>query len=320
MFLPLLGATLALAAPPAAANTSHATTRSLLSQAAHAPYQSVLLRPAHAQANSMTWDDALGDSGSAPDVSRIQIESSESGRLTFTVNFANRSDFSDFDVMNILVDTDLATEGANPTGKGGIDRVFVADATGWGILKWNGSDFVPDAIPASASVTFYTGLLTFSININDFENPKVIGFVVKTSSDSAGTVGETAPDSILPNALTVFELNPSETDRGARLNGRLTAGRARAGTLFTVKLAYARSDSAAPTSGPLTGRTITCNAAIGRKSLHALARGSAGTSAVRCAWPLPKTSRGKRVTGKVGVYFSSAPWAVLELAFSKKIG
>jgi hypothetical protein len=316
----LLGATLALVGAPAAADTHHATSRRLIPLDAHAHYRSVQLSPAHAVANSMTWDDAVGDSGKSPDVSRIQIDNRESGRLTFTINLANRGDLAGLDLINMRVDTDLATEGPSPTGERGIDRIFVAGATGWGILNWNGSEFVPDAIPPSASVTLYNGLLTFSIDVNDFDNPKVIGFVVVTSSDAAGTIDEVAPDSILPNSLTVYELNPSETGGAAKLIGTLTLGRARSGTLFTVKLEYERSDAAAPTSGPLIGRTITCIAAIGGKPLHANVKGSAGPSAIHCSWRLPKTSRGKLVKGRVGVIFSSAPWAVLKVAFSKKIG
>jgi hypothetical protein len=118
----------------------------------------------------------------------------------------------------------------------------------------------------------------------------------------------------------VYQLNASESGGTATLNGTLTLGRARAGTLFTVKLEYGRSDAARPTSGPLTGRTITCTAAIGGKALQATTRGSAGASAIRCGWRLPKTSRGKPMKGKVGVRFSNEPRAVLRLAFSKKIG
>jgi hypothetical protein len=270
--------------------------------------------PARGNANSTSYDDAVGDGGIGPDVSKIQIANDDNGLITFTVTFANRPTLQGQDIVNILIDTDLAKEGASPTGRGGYDLIYVADASGWGLLRWNGSSFA-DTIPFGQS-SYSNGVLTFQAQLSDLGNPSELGFTVLTSGEG-GIVDDVAPDSILPDAITVYEV---KLGSGATptLKGTLTVGRAKAGTRLNATLVFQRSDADAPTSGPLTGKTIACKATVAGRPLRPIVSQSAG-AIVSCAWRLPKGSRGKIAKGSVGVSFASADWAKLTVRFAKTI-
>src|SRR5262249_25657097 len=164
--------------------------------------------------------------------------------------------------------------------------------------------------------SYSNGVLTFQAQLSDLGSPTELGFTVLTSGDRS-TVADNAPDSILPDAITVYEVR-IETGATPTLVGTLTVGRAKAGTRLTATLVYRRSDSDAPNSGPLTGETIACKAQIAGRPLRALVHQSAG-AVVNCAWRLPKGSGGKTVKCSVSISFSSAGWANLTAKFAKTI-
>ena len=271
----------------------------------------------------MTWPDDIGDSGTAPDVTKVDVSVDDKGLLTFALTFANRNTFSGDDWVNILLDTDLVNEGPNgDTGRMGIDMAFLGDAVGWGLLRWKGSEFEFVNRPAGSEAHLGNGVLTFRVNTRDIDGPEVLGFVILTGDRPDETVAETAPDSLLPGAMAVFEINvdqPDQPEAEPTLDGRLTLGRAKAGKTFNVTLVYQRSDSADPATGPLEGKAISCDATVSGKHLRTTLKASQG-GVVNCGWPLPRKSRGKIVKGSVGVSFSSQSWAQVKLNFSKKVG
>jgi hypothetical protein len=195
--------------------------------------------------------------------------------------------------------------------------VFVADASGWGLLKWNGSSLADIVPPESASATDKNGLLTFAINGKDVGGPKLLGFDVLTTSNGS-TVEEQAPEASLPGGFAFYELGISSRVTPT-LQGTVTVRRAKPGAVFTVTLNYARSDSADPTTGPPSGKALTCNASVSGK-VRRLRTGQSVGAIVLCSWTLPKKSRGRYVKGSVGVSFASASWATLTKKFAKKIG
>jgi hypothetical protein len=263
----------------------------------------------------MTYNDTSGDSGNGPDVSTIQVSNNDGGEIAFMTQFNNRPLLQGDDLVNILLDVDIDKEAGGPTGLNGIDYIFVADANGWGILKWNGSTFAE--VPTFGSASYTNNVLTFEANLSDLGNPSVVAFVVLTTGDGSN-VNDSAPDSLLPGGLAVFEVKIASTATPT-LEGALTVGRAKAGTRFTATLQFARSDAADPTTEPLGGKTFFCTATVAGKPLRPTVRTSAG-GVVRCAWPLPKKSAGKYVKGSVSVAFSSATWATVTKRFSKRIG
>jgi hypothetical protein len=277
------------------------------------------LRPARAAANSQSYEDESGDSGQAPDVVGIQVSNDDRGTIAFTITFANRPALQEHDLVAIVFDIDLLKERQKATGYNGADYAFFEDVNGGTVGRWNGSYFGAYPTPTSSS-SYANGVLTFQINRSDIGNPEdFLGFHVLTSADDGNTVDEDAPDTFLPGGWPVFEIMVSNPGATPKLIGKLTVGRAVSGTLLTATLEYKRSDSAAPTTSPLSGKTFACTARVSGKVLRASLQESAG-AVVRCGWPLPKGSAGKRVAGSVSVAFSSAPWAKLTRRFSRKIG
>lgn len=132
------------------------------------------------------------------------------------------------------------------------------------------------------------GVLTFQAHLTDLGKPGLLGFTVLASSDGS-TVEETAPDSILPNGVSVYEVRVASGETPT-LKGTLTVGRAKAGMRLNVTLVYQRSDLAAR-----TGKTFTCKATVAGKALHPVVSKSEG-AVVSCGWQLASNSRGRSST------------------------
>ena len=73
---------------------------------------------------------------------------------------------------------------------------------------------------------------------------------------------------------------------------------ARAGGLFTVWMTAVRND----TGAALQGGTVKCTAKISGKAIGARTHGFASKQA-QCAWQIPGSARGKRITGSITVVF-----------------
>lgn len=297
----------------------------LLGSRAHSGYRNTTQRnqlvPASESGTAGSWNDAAGDAGKSPDVSKIEITVDDNSAITLTITFANRQTLSGDDAVNVFLDTDVEREKPDVTGQGGVDWLLLADEAGWGIARSNGGSYDLVEVPPEASATLSAGVLTFNLHLKDIDSPTILGFRVATSGSPDGRIEETAPDSILgSDALTVFETHAdsSGSTQTATLDASVHVGAARAGKLFTVLLFYNRSDSASPTTPRLSGKTITCEAKIAGKGLEAVTETSLGL-VVRCGWRLPKSSRGKTIKGSVGVVFSSQRWAVANRDFAQKI-
>jgi hypothetical protein len=93
---------------------------------------------------------------------------------------------------------------------------------------------------------------------------------------------------------------------------KFTAGKPRAGALYTVRLVAARND----TGAVLESGQVTCKASIGGKPLKARTQRFVNKEA-RCTWLIPSTARGQTLRGSAGVAFEGKR---LVKAFSKSIG
>jgi hypothetical protein len=144
-------------------------------------------------ANSASFSDPAGDSGSAPDITNVSITSDDSGMLTFTVTLANRPTLRSDDGVYVNLDLDQ-----NPdTGS-----VLYGTEAGLG-LEGNTTVFLqPDAAnrfltrathPAFLQASFNNGVATFSVSASDLGLSPTGGFNVwvHTANDSTG---EEAPD------------------------------------------------------------------------------------------------------------------------------
>ena len=235
-----------------------------------------------------SYDDAMDDVVSAPDISASNLVTNDNLRLTIGLHVRGRSSFSEGDVYSFYFDTDSnvatgtdAASGAPPGAEYGID---IAHREAW-LLRWNGSSFDP-VIPRIPIATVWLDGLGPALQVGreDLGNPHSFQFVFVTTHDDR----DFAPDA----GRWSYELSPLTLTAG-----RLSVRRASAGTRVVASMSVERSDFATP----LGEGTVGCAARIGRRTLHG--RGRFVQKRVACAWRLPSHAGGKRLVGSVQVTF-----------------
>jgi hypothetical protein len=268
-------------------------------------------------AADQTYTDPAGDAtGGAPDVTNVAVANDGAGKITFDITTAG------LPAPDTFVDMPIDSDSNPNTGDDGIDYDFILQgSTGSGVLlRWNGSDYVPHVVP-SARVSFASGVVHFEVNRADIGNSS--GFVFWVSAlkvSGTSVVGfDDAPDgtSVYTYALVQHPAcsdkidndgdgkidsadqgcsaatDTDETDPPLKLSAGKPAGArpAKAGAAFTVAMTVTRSDGTA-----FKGR-VTCTARAGAAALRAAGTASAGTA--RCTMKLPKTAKGKKLTGSI---------------------
>ena len=126
----------------------------------------------------------------APDITQVVTSNNAAGVITFRITTV--APIIDSSLIGIDLDTD-----SNPgTGGGGFEYGLIAGTEGFGMLKWNGSDFVDAAAP-SLSMTRSGNVVEFKLNRADIGNVSRFGFDVFTVNFDAADayLGEDdAPD------------------------------------------------------------------------------------------------------------------------------
>ena len=260
--------------------------------------------------------DPAGDAkGASPDITRVVTSNDALGVITFRITTV--APIVDSSILGVDLDTD-----ANPgTGGGGFEYTLLADTSGFGILKWNGSGFASANAP-SLRMTRSGNVLVFKVNRADVGRVDRFGFDVFTANyDDAGTfLGEdTAPD----GGSYVYTLslkqcgNGKDDDGDGKIDGRdlgcssptdnlesddpvtLKAGkpltvpaRPKAGTAVVVGAAVTRRE----TGAGITSGTVRCIVRVGSEVLRA--KGKVGSGVVACRFTLPATSRGSSCAGR----------------------
>jgi hypothetical protein len=252
----------------------------------------------------VTFADALGDSGLAPDITSVTVSSPDSEQIVVTVAIANQPALASGAAVYLDLDTDLNVSTGNP-GHSGADYVLsIVGNADFGAVRWNGKSYVGVIMP-SLSVAYAQGVATFTVNRSDVGDPTGFNFYVITQPDTSSNP-------------SVFDLAPEQGTwsyqiAGATLTLRIAsavASKPRSGASWTAKIRVVRSD----TDKDLGSEgTVACAARVRRLTLKAAfvgtdtvtQNGLSRTFAV-CKWRLPKTSRGKLATGKVTATYSSA--------------
>jgi hypothetical protein len=124
--------------------------------------------------NPATFNDTRGDSGSAPDIANVVVSNDASGTITFRINIVGLIDPSPVEII-VAIDSDQ-----NPgtgTSLTGTDYLVVADLSTdkWGVLRWDGGDFVVTATPSAVATVDAAGM-TFAINRSDLGNASGANF------------------------------------------------------------------------------------------------------------------------------------------------
>jgi hypothetical protein len=230
-----------------------------------------------------TFDDYIEDTDGPDICGQNRVTNDNEGWITFGMHIHNRSGFVGTEAYGVFLDTDL-----NPTtgGAGAEYRIrFTSEATVLG--KWDGVKF--PALLTLQPATWMPGYgPIFRVNASDLGGAKEFGLIFFSTD---GVNGDLAPN----RGAWSYQLGQLEL--GVR---GLSIDRARAGRPFSARMTVMRSDL----NTALTEGTITCSAKLGRKAV-AGSGSFVGNTAV-CTWRLPRSARGKRLTGAVAVTFQGA--------------
>jgi hypothetical protein len=280
-----LGSLAGLAVALALALTSHAAGSARLAGTAASCGSSAGSRAFASYTPALrTYDDDIEDSGNAPDFCATEFVTNDNSTITMGIHAHNRPGFESGDSYGVYLDTDR-----NPaTGGGGVgaeyEIVFDAPRTAK-LEQWNGTEFdaaSARALPLAWAPDYGPVFVFLRTAIGD---PAAFNFVLTSTN---GTDSDRAPDAG----------SWSYTRRAFALKMRpLSVGPARAGSRLTVRAFVLRSDY----DEPLVEGKIGCAA---RFSGHRLTgKGRFAAARATCAWRLPKSARGKRLSGTVSVVY-----------------
>lgn len=274
--------------------------------------------PLRAAANQVTFDDSTGEIAEAPDITSVVVSNTNAGLITFKLNIPNRPTFTEDILVNVDVDSDNNPATGDPTTLGAdyAIQLFRGSAD---LFRWDGTSFTRTATdPPQTSLVFsYQGGPAIKISAAELGNTTQLNFgaiaITGIKLDQNGDPDFTAAKADLaPDAghgLWKYEVKTAPLRLVAR---KFTAGKPRAGALYTAKLTAARND----TGAVLESGRVTCKASIGGRALRARTQRFVNKEAV-CSWLIPGTARGQTLRGSVAVAFEGKR---LVKAFSKSIG
>lgn len=237
-----------------------------------------LCLPAAAQAQS--FSDPVGDSGSAPDITAVELTVAN-GRLTFKVDVPSEPTLLADSNAFLRIDTDAneQTGGKDQDGAEVLLNLFGEDRSSNGWL-WDESrnDYIKHTFH-SLSVSYASGAI-FSIDAAEIGNPKRIGFWASTSRGTSYAYGTSdwAPDF----GEYSFTLQPSSA---IALDDEPTPAVPRAGHLFHIDAIATLAD----TGDVVQPDSVSCSALV------APARPLASRGPDGCSWRIPRNARGRKL-------------------------
>ena len=234
-------------------------------------------------ASPTTYDDFIGDSGSAPDFCASEFVTNDDETLTIGIHAHNRSGFTPGDNYRIFLDTDQ-----NPsTGGGeiGAEYEITFDGSGAKLNHWSGASFDPVST-SPLPIQWANGYgPILAVRRVDLGSPSGFNFALVSAN---GQDGDRAPDA----GTWSYTLTPLELDVKS-----LSHGTARAGRPFTARMLVMRSDF----DVVLREGTIGCAANLAGQPLRGTGTFTHGR--IACTWHLPKNARGKQLSGSVAITF-----------------
>lgn len=262
----------------------------------------VVLTAGAQAANSVPvqFTDPAGDSGTAADITSVDVSNDDKGQYTFDVTFA--TPYGSTHSFALYFDTDQNTATGDPNAVGADYFLFDDHAThSFDLLNWSGTDWAE--APTSATVSFLIGSdnlsLTASVNRSEIGDPAAFDFfVVSGEGDLSAGHFDDAPSG---SGTWHYALQPL-------LQLSVVAAHSfavKAGGTWSVALVVGRSD----TSGTVGSEgTIACHATVGATKLALVSRafvssgGGNGSGAV-CAFRVPKKLKHKVLHAVVTVSF-----------------
>ena len=211
------------------------------------------------------------------------VTNDNEGTITFGLHIHNRSTYGANERYGVFLDTDNNVA----TGPEGAEYIIRVASDSVELAKWDGTAFVSqEALAPSEWVDGYGPI--WQVNAAQLGGVQSFGFFFYTTD---GVNADFAPDT----GEWSYQLTPLQLSARS-----LSLDRARAGRPFSARLAVVRSDFDAP----LVEGVVACTGRLGNRALAGTGRFAGGRAV--CTFRLPKTARGKRLSGSVSVTFQGA--------------
>jgi hypothetical protein len=238
-----------------------------------------------------SYADAAGDSGTAPDLTSIDV-SDANGFVVFKIG-GTLSPLSSFE---ILIDTDRNQS----TGREG-DELWLSvlqegdGKTYWDADRWDGSKWADAGLGVKAQGFPGRQEIGFPATVAGLNGP--FDFTVLSVKMVADAIesADRAPDSIVP---WTYELTTRAAESSAKATlgqVRLVPARAVAGKPVTVRVAVHQGDTKQPVASAVT----TCSARVKGRSIRG--RGTALDGMASCRLLVPRGTSGSLAQGSITV-------------------
>jgi hypothetical protein len=227
-----------------------------------------------------TFIDATGDSGTAPDITKVVASGGSTGHLTFVVSFA--TPYGANSNISIFLDTDRNKSTGDPNGAD-----YLLGPGGLEVWDPAAQDFEPTGDDATFSVAPGGRALEASALASDVGNPSTVNVVVQ-SVDGAGGPG---------HQDTAVAIWSKTSNSGLTVtDARQTA--AKAGAVWALSI-RASGGTAADQAA------VVCTGASGRVHLlvpnHVALVTPGGDLTGVCAFKIPKNLKGKKLHGTITI-------------------
>jgi hypothetical protein len=245
--------------------------------------------------------DAIGDSGTAPDITSVAVVNDDTGRITFQVNLAAAPPSNHFVLIGIDAD-----HNANTGTKGsprGIDYLILASSKGYQVGRASPSTatpWTPTTIKADYQPT--NRGLRVTIAASDLDIARSFRFSVRTVGGQDKNALDDVPES---GRLLTYTLGPAAqlVDIRRVLIGPLTVLTPKSGALFNptggVFFILAGGQSGAA-QGSVVPDRVRCMVRIGTTVLP-----PAGRS---CVFRVPRDARGEQLVFTIAVAYRGDEW------------
>jgi hypothetical protein len=243
-------------------------------------------------AADQSFSDPAGDSGPGPDITSVVVSNDDAGTITFQVTTANRP--APTEDYTLAVELDIDSNAS--TGKDGSEFVLLGLGGGGTfdpvLGEYSGNSLVV-RLTSSAKASYAGGVATISVSRADLRNVSAFRFWVGVDDNPDDDSNwDAAPnEGTWSYAFVTTQPPPPPPLKLSAGKPAAMAGPAKAGGAFTVAMTVTRSDGK-----PFTG-AVACTAKAGAATVRAAGRAVGGSA--RCTMRLPKTARGKRVTGTI---------------------
>jgi hypothetical protein len=225
------------------------------------------------------YTDAAGDSGTAGDITGLNVTSDPSGQVFFRIN-GNGLSSSETNVTWLMIDADANPATGDPDLMGAEYQFYVDNDTYWP-ARWDGVDWVTNSY-ATVRVSGGSQGLTISVNRGELGNTSELNFWAE-AYDSTNKRWDDAPDDGMFN----YSLELQGVHIVAALVQTTPVAGPKAGKAFTLVPTSLKlpPDGSTSVVSPKP-ESYTCKATL--KGRVVAGKGTGG-----CTWSLPKNARGK---------------------------